>query len=141
MSEFCSTFAADLTYIQCMTVSAKAELKGNPVQIRDSPAAVNSCHRFNNMSLPQGGKTSGRGQARRPAAYNARTRILEEGDESYHWLPPAWPFGVSSRSTLFSKEKRYFYFITHFVVCQITMYYEGRFRVGYRSILRKQKQL
>ena len=50
MSEFCSTFVADLTYIQCMTVSAKAELKGNPVQIRDSPAAVNSCHRFNNMS-------------------------------------------------------------------------------------------
>ncbi len=25
MSEFCSTFVADLTYIQCMTVSAKAE--------------------------------------------------------------------------------------------------------------------
>ena len=61
MSEFCSTFVADLTYIQCMTVSAKAELKGNPVQIRDSPAAVNSCHRFNNMSLPQGGKTLKRG--------------------------------------------------------------------------------
>ena len=61
MSEFCSTFVADLTYIQCMTVSAKAELKGNPVQIRDSPAAVNSCHRFSNMSLPQGGKTLKRG--------------------------------------------------------------------------------
>ena len=46
MWDFFCTFAADLTYIQCTTVSAKAELKGNPVQIRDSPAAVNSCHRF-----------------------------------------------------------------------------------------------
>ena len=28
---FLCNFAADLTYIQCMTVSARAELKGNPV--------------------------------------------------------------------------------------------------------------
>ena len=31
MWDFLCNFAADLTYIQCMTVSAKAELKGNPV--------------------------------------------------------------------------------------------------------------
>ena len=38
-----STFAADFERIQCMTVSAKAELKGNQVQILDNPVAVNSC--------------------------------------------------------------------------------------------------
>ena len=63
-----------------MAFSASCGFIGNRVKIPDSPAAVTLVNGVPWKPLPiMVGRRHNRREVRRPGAYNARTKILEEG--------------------------------------------------------------